>query len=123
MLEPQASVVAGAAAGSIPAVSLVLLGAQVDALIVGLIAAIFVSIWLQSIDDKLKSGSAVLLSAMLAGYGSPAAATWVVAQVPTVASVADTVRLLLALVIGATAPFLIPLLIKRAAKKVEGGDA
>lgn len=107
MTEPQTTAI-GAAAGLITA----LLGAQVDAFVLGLMAAIFVSIWMETIDDKIKAGSAALLASMLAGYGSPKAAAFVAATAPAIGTTDDTLRLLMAVCIGAAAPTVIPLAAK-----------
>lgn len=102
--EPHSSIATGATVG----LGTALLGAQVDALVIGLIAAIFVSIWMESIDDKFKAGSAALLSSMLAGYGSPAAAALAISYLPALSGSGDALRLLCAVVIGAAAPTVIP---------------
>lgn len=107
MSEPQASMI-GAGVG----LGTALLGAQVDALALGLMAAIFISIWMETIDDKLKAGSAALLSALLAGYGSPKAAAFASATWPVIGAADDTLRLLMAVLIGAGAPTLIPIATK-----------
>lgn len=114
-----ASTILGAGAGSVT----VLLGAQIDALIVGLMAAVFVSIWLDTIDNRIKAAAAVLFSALLAGYGSPVAAEWISGNTPSVASNAEALRLLLALLIGAAAPTIFPLGIKYLGNKINGGQA
>lgn len=103
MSEPQSSMI-GAGVG----LGTALLGAQVDALALGLMAAIFVSIWMETIDDKLKAGSAALLSALLAGYGSPKAAAFAASTWPAIGAADDTLRLLMAVLIGALAPTVIP---------------
>lgn len=105
MAEPQTSMATGAVVG----LGTALLGAQVDALAIGLVAAIFVSIWMETIDDKLKAGSAALLSSMLAGYGSPKAAAWSSATIPGIGADDDALRLLCAVLIGAMAPTVIPI--------------
>lgn len=105
MAEPQTSIATGAVVG----LGTALLGAKVDALALGLCAAIFISIWMESIDDKLKAGSAALLSSMLAGYGSPKAAAFAAATWPAIGGADDTLRLLMAVLIGAGAPTVIPL--------------
>ena len=64
---------------------------------------------METIDDKLKAGSAALLSALLAGYGSPKLAAWVAHTVPAVGANDDTLRLLMAVLIGAAAPSLVPI--------------
>lgn len=121
MSEPH-STIAGAITGAgISSVTL-LIGAQVDALVIGALAAIYVSICLQTIDKFHKSAIAVLFSALLAGYGSPVAAEWVMGSVPSVAGNHEALRLLLALVIGALAPSVVPLAIKYLNGKVQGGQ-
>lgn len=86
-----------------------LLGAQVDALVLGLVASVMVGIWMETIDDKLKAGAAALLSAMLAGYGSPKAAAFAASTWPAIGAADDALRLLMAVLIGAAAPTLIPI--------------
>ncbi len=115
MLNDPHSTISGAVAGA----SLVVLGAQVDALVVGLFAAFFVSIWLDSVDDKVKAGAAVLFSALLAAYASPVVALYVSATLPTVAGNMDALRLLLALVIGAFTPTAVPMALAYAASKAK----
>jgi hypothetical protein len=96
-----------------------MLGAQVDALAVGLIAAILASIWLETIDNKIKAASAVLLSSLLAGYGSPVAAQWVISSVDGISG-SDSLRLLLAAVIGLSCPRLVPMVMRLVGSKVGG---
>lgn len=105
MAEPHASMATGAAVG----LGTALLGAQVDALAVGLVAATFMAIWMEAIDDKLKAGAAALLASMLAGYGSPHAAAYAASVVPALATGGDSLRLLMATVIGAASPTVIPI--------------
>lgn len=115
MAEPHTSITAGALTGA--GISLsggMLMGAQIDALIVGLLAALFVSVWLESIDNRLKAAAAVMFSSMLAGYGSPALAGWAASSVPSIAGSGSGLRMLLALAIGAMTPLLFPAAIARA---------
>lgn len=118
MIDTHANVVNGALTGAGVSTVTLLLGAQVDALVIGLIGAVFVSIWLETIDNRIKAAAAVLFAAMLAGYGSPVAAQWVTVNVPDVAGNPDELRMLLALVIGAVAPSVVPLLLKYLGNKV-----
>lgn len=115
MAEPHT--MTGAAAGAAFSLSGLFLGAHADALVVGLSAAFFVSIWLQSIDNRAKAAAAVALSAMLAGYGSPAVAGWLSSTMPSLGS-ADSLRLLAALVIGASSPSLVPLALRTLGNKI-----
>ncbi|OIR10966.1 hypothetical protein GALL_71370 [mine drainage metagenome] len=120
MVEPHSTVSAGIAQGALASSVTLFLGAQVDALIAGLVAAILVSIWLDKIDNKAKAAAAVLLSALLAGYGSPVAAEWVTASVSGIAS-SDSLRLLLALMIGAISPTVVPIAIQTFGRRAGGG--
>ena len=114
---PTHETMSGIATGAVAGSTTVLLGAQVDALAVGLIAAIFVTIWLEKIDNKIKAASAVLFAALLAGYGSPVAAEWVMASVPSVSHSTESLRMLLALLIGGGAPSLVPVAIQYISRK------
>lgn len=98
--------------------SFMLLGAHADALIVGLIAAAFATFWLESVDSKIKSGSAVMLSSLLAGYGSPVAVAYASASVPAIASTGDVLRLLCAAVIGVLVTALLPASVNVFKKKI-----
>lgn len=120
MADPH-STVAGALIGAGAGASTIFMGAQVDALVIGLVAAVFVSIQMDMIDNRLKAASAVLFASLLAGYGSPVAAEWVVGHVDAIGANANALRLLMALSIGAVAPSLVPLGIRFLSKKIEGG--
>lgn len=114
MAEPHASIAVGALAGAGISISGgLLLGAQIDALVAGLLAALFVSVWLESIDNRVKAGSAVLFSSMLAGYGSPALSDLAASSLPGMVSGAPGLRMLVALIIGALAPVLFPSIVRR----------
>lgn len=121
MAEPNTAVVAGAIAGGIASTVTVFMGAQVDALVVGLVAAILVSIHITQIDSKIKAGAAVLYSSALAGYGSPAAHAFLIGVVPSIAG-AESLRLLVALIIGGCAPSIVPLALRVFANRVERSD-
>lgn len=74
------STTAGVIAGTGIGLTGTLLGAQVDALLIGLMAAIFVSIWMPTIDNRIKALAADAMSSLLAGYGSPVAAAWLATE-------------------------------------------
>lgn len=113
---------AGAVAGASVSLTTIVLGAQVDALAIGMFAAFFTSIWLSRIDSFYKSAAAVLFSAMLAAYASPHLAAYVVSKFPEVVTDGgNSVRLLMALLVGAASPHLIPLAMRRAQDKIKGG--
>lgn len=121
MAEPHSTVLAGALPASVASSVTILLGAQVDALVLGLFGAILASIWLESIDNKSKAAAAVLLSALLAGYGSPVAAEYIAASISGI-TITDPLRLLLALLIGALAPTTVPMAVRVFGKKLQGGQ-
>lgn len=111
----------GIAAGAAASSATVLLGASADALVVGLMAAVFVSIWLESINSRVKAAAAVLFAAMLAGYGSPVAASWLIGYAPSIAPSLDQLRLLLAALIGGGAPSLVPISLRALGGRIEQG--
>lgn len=119
----QHSTAAGALAGAATSTASLFMGAQVDALVLGLISAVFVSIWLEKIDNRLKAAAAVLMSSLLAGYGSPVAAEWVIGNSSNVYANLEALRLLLAVVIGGGAPLLVPIGIKYFGNKISGGQS
>jgi len=121
MNDPHAPI-AGALSGAGASTVTLFLGAQVDALIIGLMAAVFVSIWLDTIDNRIKAAAAVMFAAMMAGYGSPVAAQWVATNVTSIGSNLESLRLLLALLIGALSPSIVPLGIKYLGNKFKRGD-
>ena len=94
------------------------MGAQVDALMIGLIASVLISFWLPTIDDRKKAAASVALSSMLAGYGAPVAAGWLAGSQPELAA-GSPLRLLVALALGALWPSLVPVIIGWARRKVE----
>lgn len=98
-----------------------ILGAQVDALVVGLMAAILVSIWLPSVDNRIKAASAVALSAMASGYFSPHAAAWIATQLALPDYPDSPLRLAAALAIGTVSPAIVPVAITRLQGLVRGG--
>ena len=120
MTEPH-STTAGLFIGTGIGLSGTIMGAQVDALLIGLVAAIFVSIWLPTINDRLKATASVAMSSLLAGYGSPVAAAWVAADQSGFAD-GSPLRLLLALLIGGIAPAIAPVAISRL-QLIVGGKA
>lgn len=122
MPEPHTSaVVSGVAIGGGVSLSFSLLGASADALVIGMLAAIFVSAWLHKINTLGRAASAVCFSSLLAGYASPAVAGIVAGMLPGGAT-AESLRMLCALGIGAAAPGVVPLLLTRAETVAKGGN-
>ena len=118
MTEPT-STAAGAAAGALTVLPVAMLGAQTDALGLGLFGALLVCMWLRSVRTRSRAFSAVLLSGLLAGYGSPIAAS--VASGYLSGMHVDALRLPMALLIGVLSPTLIPILLRVAAARVDQG--
>jgi hypothetical protein len=115
MAEPHVS--SGVLIGATISPVVILLGAQVDALVVGLMVSVFASFWLSSVDSKPKAASGIVLSSLLAGYGSPVAAVYFVSVAPGVAGSGDGLRLLCAALIAAVVPWLLPLLVRYSTRR------
>ncbi len=108
-------VVLGAGIGSVTGS---LLGAQIDALIVGLMASILVSFAWPTIDDKRKAASAVAFASLAAGYLAPLLSAYLPTLI-TGLSNGDQLRLAAALVIGAAAPTVTPLIFRALLHRLE----
>lgn len=108
MTEPT-STAAGAAAGALTVLPVAMLGAQTDALGLGLFAAMLVTLWLGSIDTRRKAFAAVGLSGLLAGYFSPHAAAYAATKFTSLSADPSSLRMPMALLIAIAAPFLVPL--------------
>lgn len=124
MPEPHTSALLGGAAAAAPISVIVggtLLGAQIDALLVGLLSALFVSAWLHEINSVLRSAAACLFASLVAGYGSPAAASVLVGMLPA-GQDANNLRLLSAMGLAAIAPGVVPLLLARARGYAQSGQ-
>lgn len=115
---------AGSAAGAAASVVIgtagaLFMGAYVDALLLGVFVSFVMVIGMVAVDSKRKAFSLVVLSSLIAGYGSPALAAWLVNNYLNMVNPED-VRLLCASVIAITVPVVLPLSLKRLAAKVEG---
>lgn len=121
MPEPH-STTAGVIIGGSIGITGSLFGAQIDALLLGMFAAIFVSIWLPTVNDRIKAAAAVALSSLMAGYGSPVAVAWVASDQAALAASGSPLRLLMAIAIGAACPTVVPVAIARL-QSVVGGTA
>lgn len=113
-------VTTGTLIGASVSPTLLLLGAQVDALVVGLVAAVFATFRFEAVDSKPKAAGAVLLSSMLAGYGSPLATAWALTTLPFAAAAGDVLRLLCAAIIGAMVTAILPSFVNWAKGKFKG---
>jgi len=117
MPEPLHSTAVGVAVGAGIGVSGSVFGADAQALLVGLVAAVLISFWLPTIDDRKKAAAGVALSSLFAGYGAPWGST-VLADRFHVAGGPPLV-LLLALVLGVACPTLVPVALGWAKRKGE----
>mgnify|MGYP000896497415 CR=1 FL=1 len=88
-----------------------IIGAQTDALAVGLMAGVLVSLWLHEVNSYRRAISAMLFSSVLAGYLSPFLSDWASAQ--WAIRNGDALRLAISMLIGAAAPSIFPLLLRR----------
>ncbi|HEY6020327.1 MAG TPA: hypothetical protein VIY48_10600, partial [Candidatus Paceibacterota bacterium] len=79
-------------------------------------------IWMETIDNRIKAAAAVMFASMLAGYGSPVAAEWVSMQMPVLSKNPDSLRLFLAVLIGASTPSMVPVGIRYIGSKVGGAQ-
>lgn len=114
-VEPHVST-AGITLGASVGITGTIVGAQADALIVGLASAAFVSIWLRQVDSWVKATSATFFSAMLAAFMSPFAAEWAARTFGLTSG--DGLRLLMTLLISAGSPAIFPLVLARVGRQV-----
>lgn len=119
MPEPH-STTAGIIIGGSIGITGSLFGAEIDALLLGMFSAIFVSIWLPAVNDRVKAAAAVAMSSLMAGYGSPIAVAWVSSDQAALAATGSPLRLLMAIAIGAACPTVVPVAIARLQSFVGG---
>jgi len=124
MPEPHSTVGAGIIIGSGIGLTGTIMGAQLDAVVLGLVVSILVSIWMPTINDRIKAAAAVGATSLAAGYGSPVAALLVARffDVPD----PEQIRMLMALLISTAFPILIPsimpVIVARIADKATGNE-
>lgn len=121
MPEPH-STTAGIIIGGSIGITGSLFGAEIDALLLGMFSAIFVSIWLPTVNNRVKAAAAVAMSSLMAGYGSPVAVAWVASDQAALAASGSPLRLLMAIAIGAACPTIVPLAIARLQTIVGGAN-
>jgi hypothetical protein len=98
-------------------------GLDLDALIVGLMAASFVTFWLDTVNDPLKAGSAILFSALLSGYGGPVVSVYAMGKVPVLVGADGALSALAAVLIGSSVTWGLPILINYVRNKWGGSNA
>lgn len=122
MTDPSASTATGIAAGAGIGITGTIMGADAAALLLGLMAAVFMSMWTPAINDRLRAASAVAMASLLAGYGAPVAASWLAASYGTLVD-AEPLRGVLAVAIGMGVPPLLPAMLARAQSIITPGGA
>jgi len=86
-------------------------GLDFDAMIVGLMAASFVTFWLDTVDDLSKAISAVLFSGLLSAFGAPVAAAYLISKFHSLAQTGNALPLCAAVIIGGSVTWGLPILI------------
>lgn len=86
-------------------------GMDLDALIVGLMAATFTTFWLQTVDNVPKAMSAIFFSAMLSSLGGPVVSVYLISSFPSLAQTSGTLSLLAAVIIGGSVTWAFPIFI------------
>ena len=107
------------------AASTLLAGADPTGLVMGLIGAVVMTFFLGSIDSRWKAGAGILFASLLAGYAGPVVAVAILHQWPDWRPVMDAAHPLVSLLIGASAPTIIPALLRGLARRAErfgGGE-
>jgi hypothetical protein len=117
MPEPHSTTI-GLAIGAGIGLTGTVLGAQVDALIVGLCAATLISFCMPAIDNKRKAAASVAITSLVAGYWSPSVAGWLAENIAALGA-ASALRLPVALILGVAGPTIGPSIISLAKRKVE----
>ena len=107
------------------AISALLAGADVPGLVLGLITATLATFFLGSVNNRWKAGAGVLLAALLAGFAAPVIAAGILHQWPEWRPVMDLAHPLMSILIGGSAPTILPALLTglaRRADRLGGGD-
>ena len=123
MLEPHSSTAAGLALGTSAGIlSGTVLGADIQSLVIGLIASILVSAWLPAVSGRARAASAVALASLFAGEGALAAAIYMAPSLPGIDL--ETLKNVAATFIGACTPTLFPIFLSWAGRfgGAQGGD-
>lgn len=86
-------------------------GLNLDAMIVGLMSATFITFWLNTVDNIPKAASAILFSGLLSGIAPSVVAAYVLGKYPGLEQAGNAVPLLAAVLIGGSVTWGLPLLI------------
>ena len=107
------------------ALSTLIAGADTTGLVLGLITATLATFFLGSVNNRWKAGAGVLLAALLAGFAVPVVAAGILHEWPAWKPVMDLAHPLMSIVIGGSAPTILPALLTglaRRADRLGGGD-
>lgn len=120
------STAAGAAAGAIVTVlPAAMLGAQIDALLLGLIGSFVAVAWFDELNSMLRAVAAVLAGALASGVFSGVLAIgawWMLPEGLRVLIDPEMLRMPMALLTGFLGPSIWPLVKRRAERRLQGGD-
>lgn len=113
MSEPQSTIVQAAGAAG----AWFLMGADPSSLLIGTVVATFITFWLGQIDSKVRAAAAIAFSGFASGFVVPWAVKIVALKYPEFYN--ESLDELLSLAVGMFTPTLVPVLLRRAATKVE----
>lgn len=112
-------IIAAAAASTTTATTVIAFGAPWEAVVVGLLSAILVSFWLDKIDSPPKAAAAMLFAGLLAGVLAPLSVEYLIDKQYIRTLEPQRWVWLMAVLIGAAAPKVIPPALKVLVKKTE----
>lgn len=120
------STVAGAAAGAVVTmVPAAMLGAQIDALLLGLIGSFVAVAWFDELNSMFRAVAAVVAGALASGVLSGVFSTvawWLLPDGLQPLIAPEALRMPMALVTGFLGPSVWPLVKRRAERRLQGGD-
>lgn len=123
MTEPTSTAGGAAGGAAISLLPAVMLGAQIDALLLGLIGSFIAVAWFDELNSMRRAAASVIAGALVCGVlsGLLAVAVWssLPARMQTLLNV-ESLRMPIALVIGFLVPSVGPVLKRRAERAAEG---
>ncbi|WP_430434246.1 hypothetical protein [Methyloversatilis sp.] len=123
MTEPTSTAGGAAGGAAISLLPAVMLGAQIDALLLGLIGSFIAVAWFDELNSMRRAAASVIAGALVCGVlsGLLAVAMWssLPARMQTLLNV-ESLRMPIALVIGFLVPSVGPVLKRRAERAAEG---
>jgi len=121
MAEPHLTLAVTGSAAAALSISpmLIYFGVEPDVLVAGLVGSVLVMSWMRTINTFGRACSAGMFSALLAAYGSPSLTILIASKFSGITPDTQGLRMVVALMIGAAAPYLVPLIIKYLGNKVK----